>query len=101
MEDNQSTIAIANNPIHHQRVKHLDVKAHFLRDHIEKGDVELVYCPTEDQIADLLTKALPASQHWKLLSLMGMRSESDLDGTAPFSIMKGNYSFEWNPQKSS
>jgi hypothetical protein len=101
MEDNQSTIAIANNPIHHQRVKHLDVKSHFLRDHIEKGDVELVYCPTEDQIADLLTKPLSASQHWKLVSLMGMRSESDLDGTSPFSIMKENYSFKWNIQKSS
>jgi hypothetical protein len=100
MEDNQSTIAIANNPIHHQRVKHLDVKSHFLRDHITKGDVELVYCPTEDQIADLLTKTLPASQHWKLLSLMGLRSESDLDGTAPFSIAKENYSYKWEIKKS-
>ena len=101
MEDNQSTIAIANNPIHHQRVKHLDVKSHFLRDHITKGDVELVYCPTGDQIADLLTKALPAAQHWKLLSLLGMRSQGDLDGTAPFSIMKGDYSFKWDLQQSS
>ena len=96
MEDNQSTIAIANNPIHHQRVKHLDVKSHFLRDHITKGDVELVYCPTEVQIADLLTKALPASQHWKLVSLVGMWSEADLDGTSPFSLMKSNYVFKWD-----
>ena len=65
-EDNLSTLAIAMNPVHHQRVKHMDVKVHFLRDHLQKNDITLIYCPTEDMIADLLTKALPIPQHRKL-----------------------------------
>jgi hypothetical protein len=71
-QDNQSTMAIAMNPIQHQRVKHMDVKAHFIRDHIDKKDVELIYCPTEDMIADVLTKALPRSSHQKFTDLLGL-----------------------------
>jgi hypothetical protein len=66
-EDNRSTIAIALNPISHQRVKHLQVKSHFLRDHISKKDVELMWCDTQNMIADALTKALPAVQHQRLI----------------------------------
>jgi hypothetical protein len=95
-EDNMSTIAIANNPINHQRVKHIDVRAHFLREHIQKGNVTLVYCPTEVMLADALTKALPPTQHHKLIRLMGIRSESELDGSNPLPISLYSYKFEWN-----
>ena len=94
-EDNKSAIAIATNPIHHQRVKHMDVKAHFLRDHLSKGDIELVYCPTEDMIADALTKALPAAQQAKLASLMGLRSESDLKGNSYIPANTGHFVWNW------
>ena len=47
-QDNLSTIAIAMNPIQHQRVKHMDVKVNFLHDHLQKEDIILTYCPTED-----------------------------------------------------
>lgn len=47
-QDNQSTIAIAMNPINHKNVKHIDTKVHFLRDHLKKQDVRIAYCPTEE-----------------------------------------------------
>jgi hypothetical protein len=81
-EDNQSTIAIATNPISHKRVKHMDVKYFFLRDHLEKLDFGLVYCPTEEMIADIQTKALPPNTHEKFVNMMGMRSRADLEGNS-------------------
>jgi hypothetical protein len=80
MQDNQSTIAIALNPIQHQRVKHMDVRVHYLRDHLDRGDIKLVYCPTKLMIADILTKPLSPVQHNELTSLMGVRSLADLKG---------------------
>jgi hypothetical protein len=79
-QDNLSTIAIAMNPIQHQRVKHMDVKVHFLRDHLDKKDVTLLYCPTEDMVADILTKALPNVSHRKFTNLLGLHSLSTLRG---------------------
>ena len=77
-QDNQSVIAIAENPIHHARIKHIEIKTHYIREKIENKLVKLVYCPTEDMVADLLTKALPSSQHHKLSMLIGMRSGEEL-----------------------
>jgi hypothetical protein len=77
-QDNMSTIAIAVNPIQHQRVKHMDIKVHFLRDHLHKKDAVLMYCPTEDMVADILTKALPTKAHQKFTQLMGLRSLSQI-----------------------
>ena len=82
MEDNKSAIAIANDPIHHGRVKHIQVKTHFFRDHLKKGHLKLEYIPTGDQIADLLTKPLPTAQHLKLARGMGLRSLNDLEGSS-------------------
>jgi hypothetical protein len=81
LQDNQSTIAIALNPIQHQRVKHMDVRVHFLRDHLEKEDITLAWCPTEDMIADVLTKALPGPTHRKFVELLGLRSLACLNGS--------------------
>jgi hypothetical protein len=71
-EDNKSCIAIAYKPKHHGRTKHFDIKAHFIRDHVERKDVDIVYCPTELQVADMLTKALPPVQHKRLKRFAGM-----------------------------
>ena len=57
--DNQGAIAMADNPIMHKRTKHIDIRHHFIREVVSRGEVELRYIPTGDQIADLLTKALP------------------------------------------
>ncbi|GKE60948.1 hypothetical protein Tco_1511315 [Tanacetum coccineum] len=56
--DNTSAIAILNNPILHSRTKHIDIRYHFISDHILKGDVELYFIPTQYQLADIFTKPL-------------------------------------------
>ena len=57
-EDNQGTITIARNPISHARTKHIDIKFHYVREALNDGFIELVYCPTDQMTADILTKPL-------------------------------------------
>ena len=56
--DNTSTMNMAKNPVQHKRTKHIDVRHHFLRDNVEKGNIVMKFCKTEDQVADIFTKAL-------------------------------------------
>jgi hypothetical protein len=58
MEDNQGCIALAHNPVHHSRSKHIDLRAHFIREKVSQGVVDLQYVPTHEQLADILTKPL-------------------------------------------
>jgi hypothetical protein len=61
--DNQSAIALANNPMYQQRTKHIDIKNHWIREFIGEGKAETKYIPTNDQLADFLTKALAKKKH--------------------------------------
>ena len=54
--DNQGSLALAKNSIHHARTKHIDIQHHFVREKVESGEVELEYCSTEDMVADILNK---------------------------------------------
>lgn len=65
MCDNSNAVSIAKNSIHHKYTNHIDVRHHFLRDNVEKRLVEMVFCKTKDQVADILTKAL-GGEHFKL-----------------------------------
>jgi hypothetical protein len=56
--DNTSTIHMTKNANQHSRTKHIDIRYHFLRDHHEKGDIEIDYVSTEFQLADIFTKPL-------------------------------------------
>lgn len=56
--DNQSAIAVAKNPIQSQRTKHIDIKYHFLRDMVQTGRVQVIYVPSESNVADALTKPM-------------------------------------------
>ena len=58
-EDNAGCIAMSNNPVMHKRTKHIDIRYHFVRDAIARGDIALKYVPTDKQLADALTKAVP------------------------------------------
>ena len=60
-EDNQGTIALAKNPVSRQRCKHVDIKYHFIRSTVNNGTVMLEYCPTNEMVADILTK--PATKN--------------------------------------
>ncbi|GKE97641.1 hypothetical protein Tco_0020992 [Tanacetum coccineum] len=57
--DSKSSIAISCNPVQHSKTKHIDIRYHFIKEHVEKGTVELYFVRTEYQLADLFTKALP------------------------------------------
>ena len=64
--DSQSAMAFARNPTHHKRSKHINIKYHWLREHIyERGTVDLAHCATGDMVADVMTKALAADSHEK------------------------------------
>nr|GEV60916.1 ribonuclease H [Tanacetum cinerariifolium] len=52
-------IAISCNPVQHSKTKHIDIRCHFIKEHVEKGTVELYFVGTEYQLVDLFTKALP------------------------------------------
>ena len=58
MEDNQSCICIADNPIAQRRTRHVDIRFHFIRDYINDGTITVTYCPTKEMLADILTKSL-------------------------------------------
>lgn len=57
--DNKSALALARNPVFHDRSKHIDIRFHFIRDCINSGAIETDYIRTGEQLADLLTKPLP------------------------------------------
>jgi hypothetical protein len=56
--DNESAVKIANNPVQHSRTKHIDIRHHFLRDHVAKGDISLEGVRSKDQLADILLNHL-------------------------------------------
>ena len=56
--DNQPAIALASDDVHHARTKHIDVRHHFIRDHIRDGRIRMLWVSTALQEADILTKAL-------------------------------------------
>jgi len=74
--DNQGAIALAENPIHHARTKHLDIQLQFVRDSIENGIIELKYCPTDAMLADIMTKALARDRHARMRGMIGMGNTS-------------------------
>ena len=56
--DNTSAINLTKNPVHHSRSKHIEIRHHFIRDHVNNGDIYVEYVPTENQFADIFTKPL-------------------------------------------
>jgi hypothetical protein len=62
MCDNTSAISVANNLVFHKRMRHLERRHHFLRDHVEKGDIEMRYIDTERQLVDIFIKPLDSSR---------------------------------------
>ncbi|GJR08917.1 hypothetical protein Tco_1126865 [Tanacetum coccineum] len=65
-------IAISNNPVLHSRAKHIDIRYHFIRDHILKGDIELHFIFTEYQFTDVFTKPLDEPTFTRLKAELDM-----------------------------
>ena len=70
--DNQAAIALAKNPVLHDRSKHIDVKFHFTRECLERGDIELAHTGTAEQLADVLTKPLGKHRFEELREKIGV-----------------------------
>nr|GEY84700.1 retrovirus-related Pol polyprotein from transposon TNT 1-94 [Tanacetum cinerariifolium] len=72
--DSKSAIAISCNPVQHTQTKHIDVRYHFIKDHVEKGTIELNFVGTEYQLADLFTKSLSEARFKFFVEKLGMMS---------------------------
>lgn len=71
-EVNQGCIMTATSGKESHKLKHIDIVHHFLRDAIKKGNVEVTYISTKNQLADIMTKALPTATHADLRSKLGL-----------------------------
>nr|GEV19520.1 retrovirus-related Pol polyprotein from transposon TNT 1-94 [Tanacetum cinerariifolium] len=82
--DLKSAISISCNPVQHSRTKHIAVRYHFIKEHVEKGTIELYFFNTDYQLADIFTKALPTDRFNYLVRHLGMSilSPKELDRLA-------------------
>ena len=62
--DNKSAIELCKNPVFHERSKHIDTRFHYIRDCVSNGQVDVEHVRTDNQLADILTKALSRSGSW-------------------------------------
>ena len=71
--DLQSAIVLTKDGSYHARTKHIDIRYHFIRFEVQKGSINLIYCPTEEMTADVLTKALPNAKVKHFAKMLGLR----------------------------
>jgi hypothetical protein len=64
--DNESAICLADSPVEHNRTKHIDIRYHILRDHQQRGDIDICHISTENQLVDIFTKPLDEKRFCKL-----------------------------------
>ena len=64
--DNETAIKISYNPVQHSKTKDIEIHHHFIRDHVKRGDMELSYVGTDDQLADIFTKPLDEARFREL-----------------------------------
>jgi hypothetical protein len=76
--DNKSAIELAKNPVHHERSKHIDVRFHFIREQVKKGEVQMSHVASRDQAADIFTKALSTELFNNCKMKIEMKDRRDL-----------------------
>jgi hypothetical protein len=77
--DNDSAIHLADNPIEHSRTKHIDIRHHFLRDHQQKGDIDVCHISTDHHLADIFTMPLDEKRFCKLRSELNVLDSWNLE----------------------
>jgi hypothetical protein len=71
---------MADNPVEHSRTKYIDIRYHFLRDHQQRGDIEVAYVSTKEQLADIFTKPLDEKTFSKLRNELNILDSRNFDG---------------------
>jgi hypothetical protein len=66
--DNESAICLADNLVEYSHTRHIDIRHHFLRDHRQRGDIDIYHISTENQLADIFTKPLDEKRFCRLCS---------------------------------
>jgi hypothetical protein len=84
--DNESAVKIANNPVQHSRTKHIDIRHHFLRDHVAKGDIVLCGVLSEERLADIFTKPLDENTFCRLRSELNVLDASNIMQCLSYSL---------------
>uniref|UniRef100_A0A1X7TJD0 Copia protein n=1 Tax=Amphimedon queenslandica TaxID=400682 RepID=A0A1X7TJD0_AMPQE len=64
---------MTKNPQFHSRSKHIGIKYHYARQQVKEGNIEIVYCPTEEMVADMLTKGLSQDKFVKFREMAGVK----------------------------
>jgi hypothetical protein len=70
--DNSACVAVASNPGHHRKSKHIDIHHHYCREQVAAGTIKMVQVASEDQLADVLTKPLSGKLHYNLIHQLGV-----------------------------
>ena len=70
--DNQSSIKLANYPMYHARTKHIEIQHHFVREKIQSKEIDLIYCNTDENMADIFTKPLGKAKFEICRELLGV-----------------------------
>ena len=70
--NNQGCIALAHNPVNHSRAKHIDIRHHFICEHVASKEVNLRYVSTKDMLADMFTKQLPCKAFEQFCDTLGV-----------------------------
>jgi hypothetical protein len=76
--DNQSCIKLYENPVFHDTSKHIEIQYHFIRHYVQRGAIELQYISTDEQVADILTKALGKGKFAPFRDKLGVVSNTFL-----------------------
>ena len=74
-------IALAKNPEFHKRTKHFDIRYHYVRKKFDDGQVNLEYCPTQDMLADIMTKPIVAAKFSYLRTKLGIEDVAAVESS--------------------
>jgi hypothetical protein len=77
--DNESAIRLADNPVEQSHTKRIYILHHFLRDHQQRGDIDIYHISTENQLADIFTKPLDENRFCRLRSELNVLDSRNLN----------------------